>query len=145
MVEEVLRYLTEVRVVISRCRNTPLHVKASKCCILYINVSIAARVVVNLRVVSLVEGVAFRNSSYNFSLLENQPAGLMVGRVWASSGSNLYNVSYTLKTHADLFSVDASGAVLTRTVLDKEKQEWYFLDVEAVDTRTPPTTAVAMV
>ncbi|KAL7403573.1 hypothetical protein ABVT39_002455 [Epinephelus coioides] len=104
-----------------------------------------ARVVVNLRVVSLVEGVAFRSSSYNFSLLENQPAGVMVGSVWASSGSNLYNVSYTLKTHTDLFSVDASGAVLTRTVLDKEEQEWYFLDVEAVDTRTPPTTAVAVV
>nr|XP_033478927.1 protocadherin Fat 4 [Epinephelus lanceolatus] len=104
-----------------------------------------ARVVVNLRVVSLVEGVAFRSSSYNFSLLENQPVGVMVGRVWASSGSNLYNVSYTLKTHTDLFSVNASGAVLTRTVLDKEEQEWYFLDVEAVDTRTPPTTAVAMV
>ncbi|XP_044045435.1 protocadherin Fat 4 [Siniperca chuatsi] len=34
-----------------------------------------ARLVVNLRVVSLVEGVAFRSSSYNFSLPENQPAG----------------------------------------------------------------------
>ncbi|XP_070771479.1 protocadherin Fat 4 [Enoplosus armatus] len=104
-----------------------------------------ARLVVNLRVVSLVEGVAFRSSSYNFSLPENQPAGVMVGRVWASAGSDLYDVAYTLKTHTDLFSVNASGAVLTGTQLDKEKQEWYILDVEAVDTRTPPTSATAMV
>lgn len=105
----------------------------------------AARVVVELRVVSLVEGVAFRSSSYNFSLPEDRPKGSTVGAVWASSGSNLYDVAYALKTHTDLFSINASGAILTRAQLDKEKQEWYILDVEAVDTRTPPTSAVAMV
>ncbi|XP_032400608.1 protein dachsous [Etheostoma spectabile] len=105
-----------------------------------------ARVVVNLRVVSLVEGVAFRSSSYNFSVPENQPGGAgVVGTVWASAGSDLYDVAYTLTTHADLFSVDASGAVRTRAQLDKEDQDWYILDVEAVDTRTPPTSATAMV
>ncbi|XP_022623410.1 cadherin-23-like isoform X2 [Seriola dumerili] len=102
-------------------------------------------VVVNLRLVSLVEGVAFRSSSYNFSLPENQAAGVAVGRVWASSGSDLYDVAYALKTHMDLFSVNASGAIVTKTQLDKEKQEWYILDVEAVDTRSPPTTATAVV
>ena len=95
--------------------------------------------------VSLVEGVAFQNSSYNFSLPENQQAGVMVGKVWASSGSDLYDVAYTLKTHTDVFSLNANGAILTKTELDKEKQEWYILDVEAVDTRSPPTTAIAMV
>ncbi|XP_034740142.1 protocadherin Fat 4 [Etheostoma cragini] len=104
-----------------------------------------ARVVVNLRVVSLVEGVAFRSSSYNFSVPEDQPGGAAVGTVWASAGSDLYDVAYTLTTHADLFSVDASGAVRTRARLDKEDQDWYILDVEAVDTRTPPTSATAMV
>ncbi|XP_026158869.1 protocadherin Fat 4 [Mastacembelus armatus] len=104
-----------------------------------------ARVVVNLRLVSLVEGVAFQSPSYNFSLPENQVTGATVGRVWASSGSHLYDVTYTLKTHTDLFSVDASGAIQTKSPLDKEKEEWYFLDVEAVDTRTPPTSAVTMV
>lgn len=104
-----------------------------------------ARVVVNLRIVSLVEGVAFQSSFYNFSLPENQPMGATVGEVWASSGSNLYDVAYTLKTHTDLFSIDTSGAILTTAQLDKEKQEWYILDVEAVDTRTPPTTAMATV
>lgn len=105
----------------------------------------AARVVVSLRVVSLVEGVAFWSSSYNFSLPENRPAGATVGGVWASSGSDLYDVAYALKTHADLFSVSASGAIQTRAQLDKEQQEWYILDVEAVDTRSPPTSAVAVV
>ncbi|XP_071359727.1 protocadherin Fat 4 isoform X2 [Trachinotus anak] len=100
---------------------------------------------VNLRVASLVEGVAFQSSSYNFSLRENQAAGVVVGRVWASSGSELYSVAYALKTHTDLFSVNASGAIVTKTQLDKEKQEWYILDVEAVDTRTPPTSATAVV
>ena len=100
---------------------------------------------VNLRIVNLLDGVAFNSSSYNFSLRENQPAGVTVGSVWASSGNNLYNVAYTLKTHTDLFSINANGAMLTKTQLDKEKQEWYFLDVEAVDTRIPPTSATAMV
>ncbi|KAM6941222.1 protocadherin Fat 4 [Lycodopsis pacificus] len=104
-----------------------------------------ARVVVNLRLVSLGEGVAFRSSSYNFSVPENQPEGADVGRVSALSGSDLYHVAYALNTHTDLFSVSASGAVLTRTQLDKEEQEWYILDVEAVDTRTPPTSAITMV
>lgn len=103
-----------------------------------------ARVVVDLRVVSLEGGVTFWSSFYNFSLPENQPVGTMVGRVRASSGSDLYNVAYTLKTHKDLFSISA-GFIQTRTKLDKEKQEWYFLDVEAVDTRIPPTSAVAVV
>ncbi|XP_067355538.1 protocadherin Fat 4 isoform X4 [Channa argus] len=104
-----------------------------------------ARVLVNLRLVSLVEGVAFQTSSYNFSLPENQPTGATVGTVWASSGSNIYDVAYTLKTHTDLFSIDASGEILTKTSLDREQQEWYLLEVEAEDTRIPPTSATAVV
>ncbi|KAM7419871.1 hypothetical protein PAMA_016804 [Pampus argenteus] len=104
-----------------------------------------ARVVVNLRIVNMAEGVAFQSPSYNFSLSENRPAGVEVGRVWASAGSILYNVTYTVKTHTDLFSINANGAILTKTEMDKEQQEWYFLDVEAVDTRIPPTSATAVV
>lgn len=110
-----------------------------------VHVLLAASVIVNLRIASLVEGVAFQSPSYNFSLPENQPTGATVGTVMASSGSELYDVAYTLKTNTDLFSIDTSGAIVTQTLLDKEKQEWYFLDVEAVDTRTPPTTATAVV
>lgn len=100
---------------------------------------------VSLRLASLVEGVAFRSSYYNFSLLENQPVGMMVGKVWASSGSDLYDVTYVLKTHTDVFSVNGSGAIVALVKLDREQQEWFILDVEAVDTRSPPTTAVAVV
>ncbi|XP_014894869.1 protein dachsous-like [Poecilia latipinna] len=107
--------------------------------------SATARVVVNIRIASLVDGVAFMNSSYNFKLKENQNSGVNVGQVQASAGSNLYNVSYELRTHKDLFSIDSDGSIISTKELDKEEQEWYILDVEAVDTRTPPTSAVVMV
>ncbi|XP_027874627.1 protocadherin-like wing polarity protein stan [Xiphophorus couchianus] len=101
-------------------------------------------VVVNIRITSS-EGVAFLNSSYNFSLKENENSGVTVGQVHASAGSDLYEVSYGLRTHEDLFSIDSSGTIFSTKELDKEEQEWYILDVEAVDTRTPPTSAVALV
>ncbi|XP_027874626.1 protocadherin Fat 2-like [Xiphophorus couchianus] len=101
-------------------------------------------VVVNIRISSS-EGVAFLNSSYNFSLKENENSGVTVGQVHASAGSDLYEVSYGLRTHEDLFSIDSSGTIFSTKELDKEEQEWYILDVEAVDTRTPPTSAVALV
>lgn len=105
----------------------------------------AARVVVNLHISSLTETVAFLSSSYNFSLPENQEAGVLVGTVTASSGSNLYNVTYSLNTHKDLFSINLSGDIFTKAQLDKEQQEWYFLEVEVVDTRNPPTSAMTTV
>ncbi|XP_014832946.1 PREDICTED: cadherin-23-like [Poecilia mexicana] len=107
--------------------------------------SATARVVVNIRIASLVDSVAFMNSSYNFKLKENENSGINVGQVQASAGSNLYNVSYELRTHKDLFSIDSDGSIVSTKELDKEEQEWYILDVEAVDTRTPPTSAVVMV
>ncbi|KAM4594440.1 protocadherin Fat 4 [Fundulus diaphanus] len=104
-----------------------------------------ARVAVNIRVVSLEDGVAFQRASYNFSLPENQLKGETVGRVHASSGSDLYEISYGLLTHTDVFSITSDGAILTTEELDKEEQEWYILEVEAVDTRIPPTSALALV
>lgn len=105
----------------------------------------SVNVVINLRTVSLVEGVAFLSSAYNFSLAENQTGGVAVGKVRAESGSDLYDVGYSLKTHTDLFAIDASGAITAKRALDKESEEWFILEVQAVDTRTPPTSAVAMV
>lgn len=104
----------------------------------------AALVVVNIRINSS-DGVAFLSSSYNFSLKENQNPGVTVGQVLASAGSDLYEVSYELRTHKDLFSINGSGTIFTTKQLDREEQEWYILEVEAVDTRTPPTSAVALV
>ncbi|MEQ2278203.1 hypothetical protein XENORESO_014101 [Xenotaenia resolanae] len=96
---------------------------------MYLYFHLAAHVVVNIRVASLVEGVAFQSFSYNFSLPENNLQGTTVGQVRASSGSNLYEVSYSLKTHTDLFSINSDGAIMTTKELDKEQQEWYILDV----------------
>eukprot|EP00063_Salmo_salar_P053106 XP_014027941.1 PREDICTED: protocadherin Fat 4-like [Salmo salar] len=104
-----------------------------------------ANVQVHLMTVSLGVNVAFESSSYNFSILENEPKGRPVGTVKATSGSPMFVVTYVLTTHTDLFSVNALGALITREPLDKETQEWYILEVEAVDSRTPPTSAVAMV
>ncbi|XP_043969656.1 cadherin-23-like [Gambusia affinis] len=85
------------------------------------------------------------SSSYNFSLKENQNPGVTVGQVLASAGSDLYEVSYELRTHKDLFSINGSGTIFTTKQLDREEQEWYILEVEAVDTWMPPTSAVALV
>lgn len=83
--------------------------------------------------------------SYNFSVAENRAAGTPVGVVEASAGNALYNVSYALRTHADLFAVDADGAIVTRAELDREELTWLVVEVQAVDTRIPPTMAVAVV
>ncbi|XP_032418046.1 protocadherin Fat 4-like [Xiphophorus hellerii] len=107
--------------------------------------STTALVVVNIRIASLVDGVAFLNSSYDFSLKENENSGVTVGQVHAFTGSDLYEVSYGLRTHENLFSINSSGTIFSTKELDREEQEWYILDVEAVDTRTPPTSAVALV
>ncbi|KAK6300316.1 hypothetical protein J4Q44_G00284140 [Coregonus suidteri] len=104
-----------------------------------------ANVQVLLMTVSLGVDVAFESSSYNFSVPENELKGILVGTVKATPGSPVFVVKYVLTTHTDLFSIDALGALTTREKLDKETEEWYILEVEAVDSRTPPTSAVAMV
>ncbi|KAM3622826.1 uncharacterized protein V6R79_003596 [Siganus canaliculatus] len=107
--------------------------------------SSTASVTVHLRVSNTVEDMVFITSSYSFIVRENQPAGAAVGRVFATSGSDRYNVTYSLKNNTDLFNISTDGSIQTRVTLDKEEEEWYVLDVEAVDTRTPPTSAVAKV
>lgn len=91
------------------------------------------------------EGVVFVQSYYNFSLFENEPAGTALGQVKASSESDLYDITYSLRNYDDLFSVDVNGTLQTREPLDTERQELYFLKIEAKDSRTPPTSAVAIV
>ncbi|KAL2086494.1 hypothetical protein ACEWY4_017553 [Coilia grayii] len=107
--------------------------------------SSTATALIFIRTVSLEDGLVFASPTYNFSIAENQHKGSMVGVVLASSGSPLFSVSYALKTHADVFSVNASGSVLTLAELDTETQGLYVISVEATDTRTPPNTALAVV
>ncbi|XP_010887588.2 protocadherin Fat 4 [Esox lucius] len=104
-----------------------------------------AKVQVFLKTVSLEEGVAFESSSYNFSIPENEPQGRGVGTVKATSGNPLFTITYVLSTHTDLFSIDDLGALTAKKPLDRETEEWYILEVKAVDSRDPPTSAVTMV
>ncbi|KAG5855649.1 hypothetical protein ANANG_G00051350 [Anguilla anguilla] len=90
-------------------------------------------------------GVDFQSSAYNFTVAENERAGTQVGVVKALAGNSSVEITYTLRSHKDLFSVDEQGVVSTLRPLDKETQEWYTMAVEATDSRTPPNTAVAMV
>ncbi|XP_043094033.1 protocadherin-like wing polarity protein stan [Puntigrus tetrazona] len=87
------------------------------------------------------EGVAFESSSYIFAIKENEPEATILGKVKALTGSPLATVSYNMKSHEDLFSVDEEGTIKALKSLDKEEEEWYFLTVEAIDSRSPPNTA----
>ncbi|KAG5855650.1 hypothetical protein ANANG_G00051360 [Anguilla anguilla] len=90
-------------------------------------------------------GMDFESSAYNFTVAENEPKGTRVGVVKAFMGNSSVQVTYTLRSHGDVFSVDEQGVVSTLRPLDKETQEWYTMAVEAIDSRTPPNTAVTMV
>ena len=94
---------------------------------------------------NLVEGLSFESSSYNFTLAENRPEGSTVGGVTAYPGNDINTVNYTLVPHTLMFSINAHGTILANKALDKESQEWYILEVEAVDNRVPPTSATTMV
>ncbi|XP_043094019.1 protocadherin Fat 1-like [Puntigrus tetrazona] len=100
-----------------------------------------AEVLINFKISSLNEGVAFESSSYNFAIKENEPEATILGKVKALTGSPLATVSYNMKSHEDLFSVDEEGTIKALKSLDKEEEEWYFITVEAIDSRSPPNTA----
>ncbi|XP_042573254.1 protocadherin Fat 1-like isoform X3 [Cyprinus carpio] len=100
-----------------------------------------AEVLINFKITSLTETVAFESSSYNFVIKENEPEAMKVGEVKALTGSPLVTVSYNMKSHEDVFSVDGEGTIKALRPLDKEEEERYILTVEAVDSRTPPNTA----
>ncbi|XP_050973860.1 protocadherin-like wing polarity protein stan [Labeo rohita] len=100
-----------------------------------------AEVLIHFKIASLTDSVAFENSSYNFIIKENEPEDTIVGKVKAVTGNPLVTVSYNMKSHEDVFSVNSEGTITALKPLDKEKVEWYFLTIEAVDSRTPPNTA----
>ncbi|XP_052402336.1 protocadherin Fat 4 isoform X12 [Carassius gibelio] len=104
-----------------------------------------AEVLINFKLTSLTDTVAFESSSYNFLIKENEPKDTIVGEVKALTGSPQVTVSYNIKTHEDVFSVDEEGTIKALRQLDKEEEEWYILTVEAIDSRTPPNTAETMV
>ncbi|ROL52057.1 Protein dachsous [Anabarilius grahami] len=104
-----------------------------------------AEVLIYFKITSFTESVAFESSSYNFAIKENEPEASIVGKVRALTGDPLVTVSYNMKSHKDIFSVDGEGTIKALRPLDKEEEEWYILTVEAIDSRTPPNTAETMV
>ncbi|XP_077102018.1 protocadherin Fat 4-like [Siphateles boraxobius] len=100
-----------------------------------------AKVLIYFKITSLTESVSFERSSYKFTIKENEPEASTVGKVKALTGSPLVTVSYNIKSHEDVFSVDEEGTIQALRPLDKEEEEWYILTVEAIDSRTPANTA----
>ncbi len=85
--------------------------------------------------------MGFESSFYNFVTKENEPEATIVGKIKALTGSPLVTVSYNMKSHKDVFSVDEQGTIKALRPLDKEEEEWYFLTVDAIDSSSPPSTA----
>ncbi|XP_077103056.1 protocadherin-15-like [Siphateles boraxobius] len=100
-----------------------------------------AKVLIYFEITSLTESVSFESSSYKFTIKENEPEASTVGKVKALTGSPVVTVSYNMKSHEDIFSVDGEGTIQALRPLDKEEEEWYILTVEAIDSRTPANTA----
>ncbi|KAK2818195.1 hypothetical protein Q7C36_022128 [Tachysurus vachellii] len=100
-----------------------------------------ATVTIKVNTTQLTEGIEFKNSTYYFSVKENEPKETIVGEVKVLTGSHLTEVTYSLISHTDLFAVDKTGAIKTLTSLDKEEKETYVVNVEATDSRTPQNTA----
>ncbi|XDV15735.1 hypothetical protein PO909_015751 [Leuciscus waleckii] len=100
-----------------------------------------AEVLIYFQIAPFTESVIFESSSYKFTLKENEPEASIVGKVKALTGSPVVTVSYNLKSHKHVFSVDGEGTIKALRPLDKEKEEWYILTVEAIDSRTPANTA----
>ncbi|XP_056103181.1 cadherin EGF LAG seven-pass G-type receptor 1-like [Rhinichthys klamathensis goyatoka] len=100
-----------------------------------------AEVLIYFKIAPFTESVSFESSSYKFTIKENEPETSIVGKVKSLTGSPLATVSYNMKSHKHVFSVDGEGTIKALRPLDKEEEEWYILTVEAIDSRTPPNTA----
>ena len=117
--------------------------------------SASARVSVTIRDVND-ERPTFSQTTYQFSVMENLPAGATVGSVAAIDRDlSVYGqVTYTLLQSgggddgggSDAFAIDArSGALTTTRPLDREAVARYRLRVNASDRGVPPLASVATV
>ncbi|XP_066552590.1 protocadherin Fat 4 isoform X2 [Amia ocellicauda] len=108
--------------------------------------SSTAMVLINLMIDDPVSNILFESSNYNFSIAENQLVNTKVGTVKAVTGSLLVHVNYTInsKSSPDFF-IDTQGNIVTLQALDREQQSLHTLAVEAVDSRSPPNTAITVV
>ena len=93
----------------------------------------------------------FSQPSYSFGVAENEPAGTEVGVVAASdSDGEPYNdFKYSLlpsRSDADSFRIHPhSGKITTRSILDRETQQVYYLVVAASDEGSPALSSTVSV
>ncbi|XP_017312969.1 protocadherin Fat 4 [Ictalurus punctatus] len=103
-----------------------------------------ATVTIEVRTIQTTDSIVFEKSTYFFSVKENGPIETNVGEIKALTGNQLIQVTYSLMSHTDLFTVDSStGAIKTLQTLDKEDKEMYIINVEATDSRTATNTNTA--
>ena len=78
---------------------------------------------------------AFNQPTYTFHLLENQPAGTLVGEVLAHDPDNLENgtVVYSIDLSLKFTIQDRTGRIESMTPLDRERMERYTFFVDARD------------
>ena len=80
--------------------------------------------------------------SYNFSIPENEPIGSFIGTVYAIDADNDV-VSYFIfddNEDYEVFSIDNStGKIFSDFVFDREQQDYYILNVTAIDDLTDGT------
>ncbi|TSK18033.1 Protocadherin Fat 4 [Bagarius yarrelli] len=100
-----------------------------------------ATVKIIVRTMQATEVIFFQNSTYYFSVKENEPKETNVGEVKVLIGSQPIEVTYRLTSHTDLFAVDKTGVIKTLRSLDKEEKETYIVTVEATESKTPQNTA----
>ncbi|XP_055955116.1 protocadherin Fat 4 [Patella vulgata] len=92
----------------------------------------------------------FNYTFYNFSIMENKPAGTDVGQVEATIAMNnvvfTYSVVSSTEEDSKIFSVDSiTGHIKTKQSLDRESLDRYLFVVQVKDGRTPEHTAYTQV
>uniref|UniRef100_H3A003 Cadherin domain-containing protein n=1 Tax=Latimeria chalumnae TaxID=7897 RepID=H3A003_LATCH len=108
------------------------------------SLSSTASVILNLLVNATDFGLFFESTSYDFSIPEHE-SKKTVGTVKALTGSMFVTVTYSLKSYTDRFTINNQGDIVTLVELGREEQSAYTVIVEAIDSRTPATTAVTLV
>ena len=89
----------------------------------------------------------FSQPVYGFEVLENDPAGTIIGAVFAQdladTGSNAVITGYS--TSNANFSVSSVGIVTTSVEFDRETQERYSFEILAMDAGNPSQTGTSTV
>ena len=90
----------------------------------------------------------FKQSSYTFSISENEPNSIDFGQVMAEDPDKDKNgtVEYKINNGTSFFTINSTtGYLSTNMSFDRESNDTYFVTVVAVDQGDPPQTAETIV